>query len=157
MKKLIPAVLLLLAACSGNTEQTKEESKNPDNEVKQETTNTLIPDTFSTFPPEIMGCSCYFAASEKEFDKAHYIYMDTPDSIAVFKVNGNLEKLKLLKTESADKADKSTYKNDNYELIIEKHDGIKHGEETWRYKGVIQINSKDGKSTKMDYYGECGC
>lgn len=119
---------------------------------------TLKIDTFSTFPPEIDGCSCYFSNNPLEFEEGKYIYANDFGDISFLKINGVLTKFK--QTEFK-KVSKSTiiakFKSDSYEMTIEVVDGKQSGEETTLKTGTIKVTDKNGKTITKNFYGECGC
>lgn len=115
-------------------------------------------DSFSDFPPEIDGCSCYFSSDSTEFNKLSYFYMNDYGQVSFLKINGVMTKFtqtefkETSETQSITKA-----KNDKYEVTIEVSDTKKNGDETWLKTGTITLTSSDGKSIKKAFYGECGC
>ena len=123
-----------------------------------EKVETFKIDTFSTFPAEIDGCSCYFSNDSTEFKQGKYIYMNDYAEISFMKINGILTKFK--QTEFK-KVSKSTiiakFKSDNYEITIEVVDGKQSGEETTLKTGTIKVTDKNGKTVTKNFYGECGC
>lgn len=143
----------LLFACGQNTVDKKTSAvKNPPPAGDQ-----IVIDTFSTFPPEIDGCACYFSNDEAEFKKQVYIYVDNFEKTAWVTLNGALTEFELDKTETlSEKRAVSTYKNDRFELII---DLMQTGqvEETWQFMGTMTVKSPSGKELAKNLVGECGC
>lgn len=128
---------------------------------KKEITQNIEPlriDTFSTFPDEIDGCSCYFSNDSTEFEQGKYIYMNDYAEISFMKINGILTKF--TQTEFKEK-DKTTvvakFISDKYDLTIEVKRGKQNGEETTLQSGTIKLNDKNGKTVTTTFYGECGC
>ncbi len=120
--------------------------------------NEFTIDTFSTFPPEIDGCSCYFSNDSTEFKKGEYIYMNDYAQTSFLKVNGVLTKFAQTDFKEIDSLNViAKYKSDNYEMTIESKDGIQNGDETWLKTGVIKLTDKKGKTITKTFYGECGC
>ena len=79
---------------------------------------TLSIDTFSTFPPEIDGCSCYFSNDSTEFKKGEYIYMNDYAQTSFLKINGVLTKFTQTDFKEVDSLNvKAKYKSDHYEMI----------------------------------------
>ena len=119
---------------------------------------TLTIDTFSTFPPEIDGCSCYFSNDSTEFKKGEYIYVNDYAQTSFLKINGVLTKFTQTDFKKIDSISvKAKYKSDNYEMTIESKDGIQNGEETWLKTGIIKLTNKKGKTVTKKFFGECGC
>ncbi|MFP5042561.1 hypothetical protein [Parasediminibacterium sp. JCM 36343] len=115
-------------------------------------------DVFSTFPPEIDGCSCCFSNNAKEFKKKQYMYLNDFAQISFLKINGVLTKFmqtsyrKMNKTTTIAKA-----KSKNYELAIEIKTTMPSGEEASLCTGIIIITDKKGNKVVKEFYGECGC
>jgi hypothetical protein len=118
----------------------------------------LTIDNFSTFPPEIDGCSCYFSNDSTEFKKGEYVYMNDYAQTSFLKINGILTKFTQIDFKEIDSLNvKAIYKSDNYEMTIESKDGIQNGDETWLKTGTIKLSNKKGQTITKKFYGECGC
>jgi hypothetical protein len=144
---LIAVLLTLLLACrQGNSDKTIEQRAN------------LTIDTFSTAPPEIDGCSCYFSRDSLEFKRGEYVYVNDFAQTSFLRINGVLTKFtqtefkEVNKTKTLAKA-----KSDEYEMTIEVFDGRQNGDETSLKTGTIKVTDKNGKIITMTFYGECGC
>jgi len=146
--------LTFLFACEqGNPNKNSEQTDhlNTKNEV-------LTLDTFSTFPPEIEGCSCYFSNDSTEFKKGEYIYMNDLAQISFLKINGVLTKFTQIEFKDIDKTTIiAKAKSDRYELTIEMKDVKQGGYETSVKSGTIRLTDKNGKTITKTFYGECGC
>lgn len=119
-------------------------------------------DTFSKFPDEIDGCSCYFSPDEQSFERQEYLYVANFDSLAFISVDKNLIKLKLISTTREPETFGDTdhvdiYSNNDYKLTLDIKYKKSSGDETWTNTGTITIESKDGRKTTKTFYGECGC
>jgi hypothetical protein len=118
--------------------------------------------SFSKFPPEIDGCSCYFSANEKAFKQHQYLIVTNLDSLAFMTINEKPLKFKLLSS-SAEPQTFTTvdhveiFGNNDYTITID----IKHKKssdsEVWIDEGIITITRKDGQKLVKQFYGECGC
>lgn len=151
---ILTVFIFVLSAC-----QTENNMDKPlhDSDDKLKTSVYHI-DTFSVFPPEIAGCSCYYAETEELFQKNHYILMSNADSIAYVKLNGQMIKLKLHSQKTLTKGFQTyTYENDSLIINIEAIDGKQNGDETWLKSGMINIRPRSGVETSTAFYGECGC
>lgn len=141
----------LLLSCGQNQQnnETPVENISPNNQI-------LI-DTFSTFPPEIDGCACYFSYDETEFKNNKYVYADDYGNNAFVSINGVMTKFALSKSDTLP-GDRSveTFVNDKYEITIDVKQ-VGQIDETWQKKGTIKIKPKDGKEIVKNIYGECGC
>jgi len=146
--------LTLLLTCGQNN--SNKSIAQTDNIVVDKQVITI--DTFSTFPPEIDGCSCYFSNDSTEFKKGEYIYMNDYAETSFLKINGILTKFNQTDFKEIDSLNTiAKYKSDNYEMTIESKDGIQNGDETWIKTGRITLTDKKGKTVTKTFYGECGC
>lgn len=128
--------------------------------VKSKATETtpLVIDTFSTFPPEIDGCSCYFAADSKAFQAKAYIYISDFDKISFLKINGTLTRFTLVETKVVSQTKSIiTGKSDNYDITVEVNSTKQSGDETMGKTGTITLKDKTGKTITKTFFGECGC
>lgn len=118
----------------------------------------LTIDTFSTFPPEIDGCSCYFSNDSTEFKNHKYIYANDYAETSFLKINGVITKFIQIDFKEIDSLNViEKYKSDSFEMIIELKEGIQNGDETWLKTGTIKLTDKTGKTLTKKFYGECGC
>jgi catabolite regulation protein CreA len=151
---LTAVTLTFLFACGQNNSNkniSQADNLTTDNQV-------LTIDTFSTFPPEIDGCSCYFSNDSTEFIKGEYIYMNDYAQTSFLKINGVLTKFAQTDFKEIDSLNViAKYKSDKYQMTIESKDGIQNGDETWLKTGTIKLTDKNGKTIKKTFYGECGC
>jgi len=144
-------VLIFLFACSSKKGVTRIDNLTIENQV-------LAIDTFSAFPPEIDGCSCYFSNNALELKKGQYIYIDDYAQTSFLKINGILTKFTQIDFKEIDSLKRiAKYKNDNYKMIIQTKDGIQNGDETWLKTGTIKLTDENGKTITTTFYGECGC
>ncbi len=145
--------LIFLFACDQRKIHKKEDKLN--NILQEQTLNI---DTFSIFPPEISGCSCYFSNDSLEFKKSEYIYMNDYDKTSFIKINGLLIKFtQIERREISSHIIIAKFKSDSYVMTIELKDGIQNGDETWLKTGTIKLTNKKGGSITKTFYGECGC
>ena len=151
---LTAVTLTFLFACGqSNSNKSVSQTEN----IKSDD-QALTIDTFSTFPPEIDGCSCYFSNDSTEFKKDEYVYMNDYAQISFLKINGVLTKFTQTDFKEIDSLNvKAKYKSDNYEMTIDTKDGIQNGDETWVKTGTIKLTDKKGKTVTKTFYGECGC
>ena len=119
---------------------------------------TLTIDTFSEFPPEIDGCSCYFSNNSGELASHKYIYANDFAQTSFMKINGVLTKFTQVSLKKIDNKNTiAKYKSSKFEITLEIKDGKKNGEETMLKTGTITLTDKQGNSIKKIFYGECGC
>jgi hypothetical protein len=153
--KLIIAILVtqLLLSCGDNQHSKKS---NAVINVPAEEKKINI-DTFSTFPPEIVGCACYFSNNKKEFKNKKYIYADDYGDNAFISVNGKMTKFVLNKSTKLHNTHYvQTFVNDDYEITIDVKQ-VSQLDETWQKTGTLKIKPKVGKVIVKNIYGECGC
>lgn len=143
-----------ILAC-GQNNSNKDENQNDNRKTDDQ---VLTIDTFSTFPPEIDGCSCYFSNDSIEFKKGEYIYMNDFAQTSFLKINGVLIKFTQTEFNEVDKTSTiAKAKSDQFEMTIEIYDGIQSGDETSLKSGTIKLMDKNGKTIIQTFYGECGC
>ena len=153
-KVLMVFLLAFLVACRQNNSGEKTQQVDD----SQTATQILTIDTFSTFPPEIDGCSCYFSSDSLEFKRSHYIYMNDYAQTCFMKLNGVLTKFVQVDFQESDSRKiNAKYKNDTYEVIIESQTEVQNGDETSLLTGTIKVTDKNGKTISKTFYGECGC
>lgn len=115
-------------------------------------------DTFSTFPPEIDGCSCYFSNDSIDFKNSTYIFANDFAQISFLKINGFMTKFTQIDFKKIDEANTYVqYKSEEYEMTIEVKSGKQSGDETQLKTGTIKLTDKKGSTLIKDFYGECGC
>jgi hypothetical protein len=159
---LLTLTTILLIACgqkNGNSTTTIDSTSQVID--KKEITQSIEPiriDTFSTFPDEIDGCSCYFSNDSTEFKQGKYIYMNNYAKISFMKINGMLTKFTQTEFKVKDKTTViAKFISGKYDLIIEVKRGEQNGDETTLQSGTIKLSDKKGKTVTTTFYGECGC
>jgi hypothetical protein len=158
-KHIIPIVLTTLLLClvmaCKQDPSTPIATPSSTNEREQE---ALVLDTFSTFPPEIDGCSCYFSNDSIEFKKKEYIYMNDYAQTSFLKINGELVKFTEVYIKQVDSLQtKAKYRSNAYEMIIETQVIQQNGYETSLESGIIKVTDQNGSTITKPFYGECGC
>lgn len=147
-------MVTFLFACGQNyLDKNGTKSNNSSTEGQQ-----LTIDTFSTFPPEIEGCTCYFSNDSIEFKKGNYIYMNDFGQTSFMKINGNLTKF--TQTDFKDIGNTKTItkaKSADYEITIEINTGRGYGYETSIHTGLIKLTDNKGNTIIRTFYGLCGC
>jgi hypothetical protein len=151
---LIAVIVAVMLAC-GQTDSNGNSSQVDKLTLDSE---AMSIDTFSTFPPEIDGCSCYFSNDSTEFKKREYIYMNDFAQTSFLKINGVLTKFTQIEFKEIDSVNvKAKYKSNDYEMTIDSKDGMRNGDETWLKTGTIRLTNKKGETLTKTFYGECGC
>ncbi|MCS7004794.1 MAG: hypothetical protein NZM38_05655 [Cytophagales bacterium] len=146
---LVISFAWLVISCQKNA-STQQET--------QQQSTTLSIESFSSFPEEITGCSCYFSNNIDEFAQQNYIYASDFEKVAFLKINGSFEKFEQIYNKKVDENKNVLQaKNQNYSIVVEMTDQPSESEETQAKSGTIQLTSKDGSTTTIPFYGECGC
>ena len=114
-------------------------------------------DSFTTFSPEINGCSCYFSNDSTEFKNKKYIYANDFAQTSFLKINGVMTKFKQTDFQSDNGKTLAKYKSDGYEMTIEVKYRKQNGDETWLRTGTIKLIDKNGNTLTKKFYGECSC
>ncbi|OMQ08467.1 hypothetical protein [[Flexibacter] sp. ATCC 35103] len=150
---LILAIMIFVSCQRNNLNNNPSQAKNTKINKRE-----FSIDTFSTFPPEINGCSCYFSNDSIEFKKGGYIYIEDFEGTSFLKINGTLTKFILTDAKEIDSLTTlSKYKSKSLNMTLEIKDGKQSGDETSLKTGKITITDKKGKIITKTFYGECGC
>ena len=144
-------LLIIVSACT--QQKAEKQSIKIINKPEKEITSIKI-DTFSTFPTEIDGCSCYYSLSKENFKNSTYIYVDDNMERAFVYLNGIKNQFRLTKTDTID--GKKYFDNGKYELRIQTKE-VGQVDETQQQEGKLEIITKDGHVLSVKIYGECGC
>jgi hypothetical protein len=116
--------------------------------------------SFKGMPPGVEGCSCYFAANEKDFKNERYLFVSDMDSSAWISVNKKQVELRLVsstKDQSDSNAYQETYSNGLYTLVINVTVEENTGDEVWWNTGKLQLFFKETEIDSRTFSGECGC
>ena len=153
-KEVIPTLLAFLTLTFLLACGQSNSNKNATNSDKAIIDNQeLTIDTFSTFPPEIDGCSCYFSNDSVDFKNREYIYINDFAQTSFLKINGVLTKFTQTEFKDINKTTRiAKAKSDKFEMTIEIHDGIQNGHETWLNTGTIKLTDKNGKTITKKLY-----
>lgn len=134
------------------------------NEPKEDKTKVqpLTIQSFSQFPSEIDGCSCYFSSTEKTFKQRQYILATNLDSLAFITIDNHPTKLKLIKSTAKPHAFTNfdhveIFGNKDYNVTIDIKYKKSTDSEVWIDEGTITITRQDGQKLVTKFYGECGC
>jgi hypothetical protein len=128
------------------------------NEQSLQTGSELSIDSFSEFPSEIDGCSCYFSNDSNEFKSGKYIYVNDFAETSFLSINRAMIKFKQTKFITIDSLTTEVKAiGGDYELVIRISKGKETGDEIQIQTGTISIKDKKGKMIVKTFYGECGC
>ena len=114
-------------------------------------------ENFSTFPPEIDGCSCYFSKNSIDFAKEQYIFANDFAETSFLKINGKFIKFTQISKIDMKTYEKIKYQSEEYEMNLELKQGKQNGDETTLQSGKLNVKDKNGNETETEFYGECGC
>jgi len=131
--------LTFLLAC-GQSNSKKNASQTSSTTTSEQ---VITIDTFSTFPPEIDGCSCCFSNDSTGFGKGEYIYVNDFAQTSFLNINGVLTRFTQTDFKKVDKT--TTFakaKSGHYEMTIEVKNGIQNGDETSLKSGTIKLKDK---------------
>lgn len=121
-----------------------------------QTEEAISIETFSEFPPEVDGCSCYLSTNESDFKASKYAYIDNREDVAVMKINGAMVKFKRLEEKEVSKNRwVKKFENKDYELVVDITQSGVNG--PFPQKGTIKLTKKGGQTITKDVNGECGC
>ena len=122
--------------------------------IKENNTHKIKLETFSSFPNEIDGCSCYFSISQEDLKGKMYIFVNDFASLAFVKIAGKLIQFEL--QEHDEKHNIYYYIHDDYKMKVEIIKKTAIADELVVVDGIITIDSKKGQA-KQKFIGECGC
>ena len=113
---------------------------------------------FAEWPEEIMGCSCYSSRSQDEFENNQFIYVNNYEDLTLMQINGKVQRFTKVKEVmlSSDTHYRQTFKNDDFELIIETKQ-VSRSDETFQHEGTLILKATQGEVVELKIYGECGC
>lgn len=147
-----PAANTPNAAASPVTENKNTAS--PSNVSQTEAAISI--ETFSDFPSEVDGCSCYLSANDSDFKASKYIYVDNREDFATMKINGSMVKFKRTDEKEVSKNRwVKKFTSDDYELEVDITQTGSKG--PFPHKGTLKLTKKGGQTITKDVNGECGC
>lgn len=142
---LIALFTLEMSSCNGNKAGSSEDK------------SKYHVDTFSVFPPDIVGCSAYYATDSLLFTKQGYIVMGDCAQMAYVKLNGVLTKFNQVELKMINKQHSiQRFTSGKMELVLDIIDGAMTGSEVWRQTGKMTLKDDEGKTIQMKLFGESG-
>lgn len=144
----------LLYSCKqqDKTTETKVQEDANDSTTKQ----TIAIDTFSfrDLPTvSLKNCFCNFSVDSISHQQHATIFVYDLSTIAFMKINGVIVKF----TQTEYSTTGTTFKSDNYELLLETTIAKAIGKEITQQSGTMRLRDKNGNAVITMYYGECGC
>jgi hypothetical protein len=170
LRQFIYIAVFVLTAC-GNTNKPDESSRaapdsvdKVDNSSQAPETSKLTLDDFTDIPSGIEGCSCYYSRSEARHNSSEYLFIADFDSSAYVSINNTMTKFKLVSTgrqpnSFGDNDHVDIFKTDKYTLTldIKYKKGGDEEDEGWWNEGTITIEDEAGQTTRLTFFGSCGC
>lgn len=124
--------------------------------ITAQTETAISIETFSEFPPEVDGCSCYLSASKSDLDAQKYIYVDNREKDASMKINGEMVKFKRTEEKEVGKDHwVKKFDSKDYEVVVDLTQTGANG--PFPQKGTIKLTKKGGQTVTKEVVGECGC
>lgn len=109
------------------------------------------------FPPEVEGCSCYFAENKSDFEKEQFVYVDDYGNNATIRINGENVKIRMDDGDFDPSNFSKSIENEAY-LLEMTGKKIDDGDETMLFQGTMKVTDKNTRVVIMTpIYGECGC
>jgi len=156
--------LLLVVMLVGCNQQQKEAAKEQAREMFDSLMVGSLPDktiaigSFTEFPEDITGCSCYVTADSANYKNGEYIFMSDMAEVAYMKLDGELVRFTRVKEPEIKEATHTTaYHSEDYDIVVEMTHGKRTGYEVWNTYGLIQVKDRMGTTTTTEFFGECGC
>ena len=166
MREFVILFIGMLIVLSCEQKSSRLNASRTDSIADKTTVDVLEPkiclESFTEIPKEIECCSCSYSASEEGYQHNEYLFVCGFDSTAFVSVEGQLLKLKLVSTGRepitfGDYDHIDVFESENYTITLD----IKYKEdgegEVWWNNGTITIEDKSGQSTKLNFFGSCGC
>lgn len=155
---LILTILLLTISCKkADINQKSIIEKDKISNPKKVVAKKITLENFSTFPPEIDGCSCYFSKDSTDFSKEEYVFSNDFAETSFLKINGKFIKFKQISKIDMKTYEKIKYQSEEYEMNLELKEGKQNGDETTFQSGKLSVKDKNGNEMETEFYGECGC
>ena len=164
MRKIIFLSSLFLAIISAGCNQqdetkTTNETKTVEEVIKSQPPSTaaLLTD-FTTFPPEIEGCLCWYGKDSTAFGEKKYSFATTP-SHAYLIIDGKPALMKVTDHRKvAEGSEAFSFENEAYSFYLLTVAGGRTADEVWQSRAKLTVVKKADKSTVViPLSGECGC
>lgn len=149
-------VVLFLALFS--CKQPAQEQAQSETAASPDDLTAFSLDSFTEFPEEVRGCSCYFGLDSAAFAQGHYEFVSDFGETAFVSINGEMTKFARISHEEVDSVTtKSRYGHADFWLSVELKDGPALDYELSRKTGKLTLGNKNGKEIGVDLFGVCGC
>lgn len=162
MKKIIAAFLISFLLVSCKKEAPISDKNSLDSLSMMGTSDSLQiqdPNSFQkfSFPEEIQGCSCAFAANKEEYDKEIFIFADDYGAKALVKYKGETLEFPMEEGDFDPSHFDRVLKNEKGYTLKMKAIKRNSDPETMVFEGEMTLLTPDGKSIFSTFYGECAC
>lgn len=159
MKRILILIILALTTSCKKAEINQKSiiEKDKISNSKKVVEKKITLEKFSTFPPEIDGCSCYFSKDSIDFSKEKYIFANDFAETSFLKINGKFIKFTQISKVDMKTYEKVKYQSEEYEMNLELKEGKQNGDETTLQSGKVNVKDKNGNEIETEFYGECGC
>lgn len=141
---------------------TAEETIQPvsnESEEQQESSSANVEqvtlETFSEFPPEIDGCSCYFSGNKEAFEQNNYLFVSNFEKMAFIKIDGELIPFELI--EEKEELYNTVWQDEEGHIMVLETVEMGQVDETWQFEGVLTLMKDNTPIYKRTIIGECGC
>jgi hypothetical protein len=162
MKKIITVILVGFCFVACKKDPAVSGNKNADSLSMMGTNDSLQihdPNSFQkfSFPEEIQGCSCAFAANKEEYDKEIFIFADDYGAKALVKYKGETLEFPMEEGDFDPSHFDRVLKNEKGYTLKMKAIKRNSDPETMVFEGEMTLLTPDGKSIFSTFYGECAC
>jgi hypothetical protein len=118
--------------------------------------------SFHGIPGGFIGCTCYFASTEKNLRNEEFYFISDQDSSARVSINDRQVQLRLVEsTKNNDNPEKKDYiekyTDGTYTLIITVHYKENEADEVWLTTSDVKLLFKEMEVDRKKLVGECGC
>ena len=162
MKKLVLITsMLTLFACKKEGQVSEKEIVNMTTTADSAKVPAETPlhqinlETFG-YPPQVNGCSCYFAKDKADFEVEKYIYFDDYGNSAYLQIDGETIKFPMKEGDFDPENFNKKIENAEYTITIVGNK-IKDLDEVMMFEGTMTVENKKGEKTVTTIYGECSC
>jgi hypothetical protein len=150
-------VVVLLLALFSCKQPANEQTQSEIGDNSYDSTAFSL-DSFTEFPEEVRGCSCYFGLDSAAFAQGRYEFVSDFGETAFVSINGEMTKFARISHEEVDSVTtKSRYEHADFWLSVELKDGPALDYEVSRKTGKLTLGNKNGKEIGVDLFGVCGC
>lgn len=157
-QKSIELCGLLLVLALFSCKQPPQEQMQSETGASAYDSTAFSLDSFTGFPEEVRGCSCYFGLDSAAFAQGRYEFVSDFGETAFVSINGEMKKFTRISHGEVDSVTmESRYEHADFWLSVELTDGPALDYELSRKTGKLTLGNKNGKEIGVDLFGVCGC